>query len=426
MAVVMLAVGSRGDVQPLLVLASALSRRGIEARVLATSDYTTLARQFGAELVPIDARIADLVAQTRTGSGRIAVATEGGQAHLLRRWVARSAHAIADAVLSTVREGDVVLTGILTRDAAVALAEARGCRPVTVIFTGQLPTTSRESHYFGHRFRTWSRYNAFWCQVNWSVASMLGSPASRRIRRRLGLDVPGRTEATTRADAYPILVAASPVVVPPARDWPASAHQTGALVESPPVGGRPFDAGLPHEVAAFLRAGPPPVYVGFGSMTDSAGHHALGRIVEAARLTGRRIVTPVVTGVTAGLVGPSVLAVDPLAHDLLFPAMAALIHHGGAGTTYAGLRAGVPSAAVPFGVDQTYHADRLHALGVGCDPVPVRRLTSRRLAAMIRTMTQGGAASGYADRAAQLGVVTRAEDGVQATVDLLSRLGHLD
>lgn len=425
MAVVMLAVGSRGDVQPLLVLASALSRRGIEARVIAPSDYMTLAREFGAHLIPIDARIADLVAQTRTRAGRIAISTAGGQAFLLRQWVARSAEAIADAVLSTVREDDAVLTGILTRDVAVALAEARRCRPATVIFTGQLPTTSPESHYFGHRFVTWSPYNSFWCRVNWSVASTLGSPASRRIRRRLGLPVPGRTEATTRADTYPILVAASPVVVPPAGDWPASAHQSGALLESPPVGREPFGSGLPLEVETFLRCGPPPAYVGFGSMTDSAGHHGLDSIVEAARLTGRRIVTPVVAGVTAGPVGPSVLAVDPLDHDLLFPRMAALVHHGGAGTTHAGLRAGVPSAAVPFGVDQTYHGDRLRALGVGCEPVPVRRLTARRLAAMILSMTDGETAEHFARRAAELATTTRAEDGVQATVELLARLGYM-
>ncbi len=104
---------------------------------------------------------------------------------------------------------------------------------------------------------------------------------------------------------------------------------------------------------------------------------------------------------------------DALPHDLLFPRMAAVVHHGGAGTTGAGIRAGVPSLVVPFGVDQPFWASRVVALGVGPRPIPRRRLTRALLADGLRAAVGDRA---MADRAAALGELVRAEDGVAAAV----------
>lgn len=101
--------------------------------------------------------------------------------------------------------------------------------------------------------------------------------------------------------------------------------------------------------------------------------------------------------------------------------MAGIVHHGGAGTTYAALRAGVPSVAVPFGVDQPYHAERIHALGVGPRPLPVQRLSAARLAGLLLRLTEGP----YAARAAEMGRLARAEDGLGESVALFDRLGML-
>lgn len=419
MGVVMLAIGSRGDVQPMAVLAGALRRRGVDARVVALADYEDLVTGLGGRFVPVDARLADVLDLTRSTFARFTMGSPLGQGIMLRRWLAGIAAPVADALLDTVAHRDTVLTGVLTRDVASALAEAGGCRPATLVFTGQLPTAHRESHYWADHYTRWSGYNVRAGHFNWSVASTLGAPVGDKVRRRLGLGRLGRSATTALADRHPVVLAASPVVVPPADDWPAHVHQTGFL--APPE--EPFDP--PPALAGFLAAGPQPVYVGFGSMAGSPGHDHLGDLVTASRLSGLRIVTPALDGEVPGPVGDSVLAIGSTPHPWLLPRMAAVVHHGGAGTTYAGLRSGRPSVAAPFGVDQPYHARRLHRLGVGPAPVPIRRLDAPRLARLLEELVRGRSAGRYAARAAELGRVTRAEDGVGMTVGLLDRLGLL-
>jgi UDP:flavonoid glycosyltransferase YjiC (YdhE family) len=114
-----------------------------------------------------------------------------------------------------------------------------------------------------------------------------------------------------------------------------------------------------------------------------------------------------------------VFAVEAIPYDRLFPRMAAIIHHGGAGTTGAAFRAGVPSIVVPFAVDQPFWASRVAALGVGPAPIPRRRLTEERLAGAI---TQALGDDGMRTRAARLGGLIRAEDGVGAAVRVFDQV----
>lgn len=416
MAVHLLAIGSRGDVQPMAVLSAALRRQGVESRVIALADYAELGRSLGADVVEVAGRLEEALRLTHSRFARTTFRTPLGQAVLLRRWLAGAAPAIADAVLATVRPGDTVLTGVLTRDVASALALARDCRAATLVFTGQLPTAHAESHYWAQHYTRWRGYNVRAGEFNWSVASTLGAPVGLEVRRRLGLSPAGRVAATRLADTFPVVVAASPLVVPPAPDWPAHLHQTGYLAPPP----APFEP--PAGLAGFLAAGERPAYVGFGSMAGTPGHSHLGDLVDAARRSGVRVVTPALEGQAPGPVSESVLAVGGTPHAWLFPRMRAVLHHGGAGTTHEALRAGVPSAAVPFGVDQPYHGYRLHRLGVGPAPVRITGLTARRLADLLTAVAHGPQAAAYARRAADVAARMRAEDGVAETVGLLQRL----
>ena len=115
---------------------------------------------------------------------------------------------------------------------------------------------------------------------------------------------------------------------------------------------------------------------------------------------------------------PWALAIDDVPHEWLFPRMAAVVHHGGAGTTGAGLRAGVPSVLTPLGFDQPFWGRRVVALGVGPEPVSRRALTTERLAAAIRRAVTDHA---MRERAARLGERISAENGVARAVDALER-----
>ncbi|MBB1514888.1 glycosyltransferase family 1 protein [Tessaracoccus sp. MC1679] len=434
MAVVLIGLGSRGDVQPMAVLGGELARRGVEARVVALAEYADLAGRYGAEAVPIRA---DLTSALETARRYPLVAgTAFGQGWLLRRWVSEVAGPVADAVLAAARPGDSLLSGILGAGAAVAAAEGLGGRAATVLFTAQLPTVYRDSHCFASWFGPWDAYNRWGTGLSWSVAASLGAPLAAEVRRRVGrrgrrgpgaepkTGLRGRLGALARyepvvaaLDRHPVLVAASPTLAPPPPDLRPTAHQTGYL--NPPD----EDAPLSEDLTAFLAAGDPPVFVGAGSLASTTGDRGLAILAEAARLSGRRIVTLAPTAAHVGSRDGQVYAVSDVPFEALFPHTAGVIHHGGAGSTHTGLRSGRPSVAVPFGVDQPYHGARLAALGVGPSPVPFRHLDAGRLARLIHDLVEGPDAARYRERAREVAATIRGEDGVGATIEVMARLG---
>ena len=167
----------------------------------------------------------------------------------------------------------------------------------------------------------------------------------------------------------------------------------------------------------FLEAGPPPVFVGFGSRTPA--DERLGDIVAVA--VDRARVRAVVQSGWAELepAGDDLLLVGDLSHDWLFPRTAAVVHHAGAGTTGAGLRAGVPAVPVPVLVDQPFWAARVHHLGVAVRPLPMDELTADTLAEALRSCLDR---STYGSRATGLARRIRAEDGAAGVLSLVTRL----
>ena len=230
--------------------------------------------------------------------------------------------------------------------------------------------------------------------------------------RTLGLTaLPLRaSELELRGEPIVRLYPCSPTVVPVPADWDGSSAMTGYWFLNQGKDWRP-----PDELAAFLRDGPPPVYVGFGTAApDPEGSRASA--LAALRRLGLRGV--LATG-RRGMADPEIIEIEGAPHDWLFPRMAAVAHHGGAGTTAEGLRAGRPTAVFPsnFG-DQLFWGRRVRALGMGPEPVPQKRLTIERLTAAIRAVTED---EGARRRAEELGERVRGEDGVARAVELIER-----
>lgn len=201
-------------------------------------------------------------------------------------------------------------------------------------------------------------------------------------------------------------------VVPRPSDWPSDCHVTGYWC-------LPDDAWTPPQALAdFLAAGSPPVCIGFGSMLGEDAERLTALVVEGARRAGLRAVLLTGWGGLTAVEADDVVSVTEAPHCWLLPRTAAVVHHGGAGTTAAAVRAGVPSVVVPFAVDQPFWAARLHALGVAPAGLPVRHLTSDALAAALRRVTSDAA---LRSRARRLGELVSAEDGVGAAVTALER-----
>jgi sterol 3beta-glucosyltransferase len=210
------------------------------------------------------------------------------------------------------------------------------------------------------------------------------------------------------------LYAFSRHLLPRPTDWGPNVHVTGHWFLNEDPQWQP-----PANLQAFLADGPAPVYVGFGSMVGRDPVKLAQVVFEALERAGRRgIVLSGWGGLGRGEVPDHVLMVDDVPHAWLFPRMGAVVHHGGAGTTAAGVRAGVPSIVAPYFADQPFWASRVQALGVGPRPIPQTELTAVGLAAAMSLALEDG---GMRERAAKLGELIRAEDGVQVACEVFER-----
>lgn len=436
----LLALGSRGDVQPMASLAHALGQGGEQVAVVALAEYEALVHELapGARFVGLPGSLDDALSRGRVQDtlGR----TLPGQFVLLKRWTSRMATPLAAALLETVQPGDTVVTGVLTRGVAMALVAGRGCRMATVVYTGQLPTLRRESFFAPQYFTGFAPYDRWGARFSWRLAAALGSSLTRTMQSRLQLPHKGFSKINDLADAHPILVAADAPLVPPAPDWPRSTHQVGYLAPPP----RPFEPS--PELADFLRR--EPAFVGFGSFTQFITSQDTRELVRAAELAHRPVITIAPPGSEPGLLSPNVLAVRGVPFEWLFGRVVATVHHGGSGTTHETLRSGRPSIAIPFGADQPYHASRLHALGLGPvtddvtrtyakahvtrpdsvvlpSPLAGHHLDAERVATVIRELVDSPRHDAYTRAAQAAAGRTAGADGPQQAVAALRAAGLL-
>ncbi|MCF6390172.1 glycosyltransferase [Mycobacterium sp. MBM] len=405
------AVGSRGDVAPLAGLGAALQDAGHRVVIAAYTPFAELVTATGCEFreMPADFTPGADHADTRSKEVAAAMFSPRGQRD--------TGQLLLDA-LSHV-DADILLTSPLAELAGHARAEAAGVPSVGVRLQPLSATADHPPSLLG----AWSlggRGNrATAAAAAWTIDRLYGGVVAH-FRRELGLSrVSARTlrRQRTRAD-WPVLHGYSPTVLPRPADWRPGLQVTGYWWPPSPPDWQP-----PAELAEFLAAGPPPVFVGLGStvVTASRAQELADIISTALRDAGVR---GVVQAGWAGLdvTGADVLTIGEAPHDWLFPQMVAVAHHCGAGTTAAALRAGAPSIAVPGPVgDQPFWAQRLHTLGAATAPIAQRSLTAETLTAAIRTTLDDPT---LRDTARTLAARISGEDGTAAAVEVIEQLLH--
>jgi UDP:flavonoid glycosyltransferase YjiC (YdhE family) len=249
-------------------------------------------------------------------------------------------------------------------------------------------------------------------RVTWSIFA----EATNRYRAQLRL-APHTSASFWRANhSARAVMGFSRHVVPSPPDWPREAAPTGYWFLDEALGS-------PSEtLAAFVEAGEAPVYIGFGSMSNRDPRRTLDLIIEAVRRARQRAVIAAGWGdLPTGSLSAEVLVVKSAPHNWLFPRVCAVVHHGGAGTTAAGLRAGRPTMVIPHMSDQPYWGRRVHELGVGVKPVPRHKLTVESLSAGLDQLARDARIHACA---AALGRAIRTEPGVEAAVAAIERLKH--
>lgn len=281
------------------------------------------------------------------------------------------------------------------------------------------PTRAFQSFLMPVRFSLGGGYNYLTHHLMYRVLwSMLGEPMTNPLRKKLGLR-PWRSYAELMVQGHrlgtPWLYGFSAHVLPKPADWDEYQHVLGYwFLDSQ------RDWSPPADLLRFLESGPPPIYVGFGSTGLENPERHTQLVLRALELSGQRgVLLTGWGGLTRQATPPNVFFVDNVPHDWLFPRMAAVVHHGGAGSTGAGLRAGVPNIITPVAPsDQLAWAERVVTLGVGPQVTSLKQLTAEKLAEAINSAVNDSA---MRVRAAALGENIRAENGVTRTVELIER-----
>ncbi|MFG2576518.1 glycosyltransferase [Streptomyces sp. NPDC048481] len=401
--------GSRGDVAPFTGLGHALVRAGHQVTLVTHARFAPLVAGSGVDFhaLPLDPR-----AELESARGRGLHRSSTGPGKLLRvgRMARSLVGAMTDDLITAARGGDALLVSASLAPLGHTIAEGLSLPSLDLCLQPFAPTREFAPPMLG---------GGSWGPVgNRLAAHGVGLGVERifasvvpAVRARLGLPAAPRVPWARRRTGRPALHGFSPLVVPRPLDWRTELDVTGYWW--------PYDreTRLPAALRTFLDAGPPPVFVGLGSATVPDPRRLSAEIVRALRRAGLRgVIQRGWAGLSAD--GDDMLTVDDVPHALLFPETAAVVHHCGAGTTAAGVRAGVPAVPVPIQFDEAFWAGRLVALGVAPAALPLRRLTADTLTAALIRATR---TPEHRERARALGTLVRAEDGTVPVVEAVGR-----
>jgi sterol 3beta-glucosyltransferase len=373
MRISLVAIGSRGDVQPLVSLGVGLTSRGHEVELVAGDEFADLVEGNGVKFRPIGFCMQQAIeAHTnvfefmRSMRDRIAECVEGDR------------HAVVSTFLG-------ISTCAVARNRHIPFYYAL---PIPSIYTGEFANPLFPPLPLGRRYNAWTH-----------------RIAEKHISRAY------EDAGSLFRDPRPTYMCCfSPEVVPRPSDWGQNVRITGYWFLDQAAGYMP-----PTELRDFLDGGEAPVAISLGSGKRNESQAAISAATKAVRAAGRRAIV-VAGNQKLELRVPECLVVDSVPFDWLFPRVAVAVHHGGAGTTAEALRAGIPSIVLPFGIDQAFWGRRVKSLGVGLGPFDWRRVSERSL---VEAVKQAIGESGIRNRVRELGVKIQGEDGVGSAISCI-------
>ena len=405
MRIAVLAYGTRGDTQPCMILARMLAAAGHDVIFGATGDARAASERLGLQYAPISG---DARALMESAEGQRMLAA--GSVLTMARRMAAYIHDITDEVDRDIQaicaDRELIIAHMLIADRAASVAERHGQRLMVLMTVPVVPTGAwtspvidaalpgdllrRLSHTLAHR--------VFWYASRGDL---------NRGRARLGLPLATRPAVDSLVGGgTPILSLHSRHLLPAPPDWPAHCQVVGTPCPDPPMRALLGEQAMSDGVSAFLDRGEAPFFIGFGSMPvldPAAMLEITGAALEA--VGGRAIIGAGWTRLPPSAQSPRICTVGAVDHDRLLPRCAAMIHHGGTGTTAAAARAGIPAGVLSVFGDQHFWGRQVEALGIGVH-ARFRRLTRERLIGMLRALRDPARIA----RAAAVGEQMRAED----------------
>ena len=412
MRITIFALGTRGDVQPYIALGLGLQAAGHQVKLASSLIFEDFVSSRELEFNAIGGNPQESIQQFKTEikpqmnplSKKI----------LLWRIISLGLEKLIDDAYDSCQDSEAIIYSQLAFP-GYHIAEKLGI-PSCAAYTNPLTPTNNYPHplykYFLNLGGIYNRLTyIFEEQFRWQFIRKIINQWRTKTLNLSPIPITG-VYSRQRQEKIPTLHCYSPNVLPKPSDWPDWAYVTGYWFLDRPANWQP-----PQELVDFLKAGSSPVYIGFGSMSDSNPEVLTKLVLDALNQSGQRGILMTGWGALSNADLPeNVFKIDSVPHDWLFPQMAAVVHHGGAGTTAAGLRSGVPSIIIPYAVDQPFWGQRVANLGVGTKPIPRQELTAEKLAAAIKIATSDETMK---NRARILGKKITAENGVEKAVEII-------
>lgn len=416
MRIAIFALGSRGDVQPYIALGKGLQGAGHQVRLVTHENFAALVTSAGMTFHPMRGNVQEVAESPEMR----ALLESGNFAAIMRKQAQESARVAvlwAEDGYEACQDIDLIVVGLGGLFIGLALAEKLNLPIVQAHLIPLTPTSAFASVLLpplplGGALNRMS--HTLTRQMIWQSSRPADKAAREQVLHLPASPLLGKFDSK-RLRRYPILYGISSAVIPKPADWGENIHLTGYWFLDAESDWTP-----PADLVEFLDRGSPPVYIGFGSMANREPEATADLVLHALEQTGQRaILSSGWSGMHKGDLPDSVYMLDSIPHTWLFPHTAAVVHHGGAGTTAAGFRAGVPSIIIPFFADQPFWGRRAQALGVGTAPIPRKQLTAEKLAHAIQ---QAISDQPMRERAAQLGAKVRADDGAENAAKLISAI----
>jgi sterol 3beta-glucosyltransferase len=410
MKITILTYGSRGDVQPYLALALGLQKAGHTVRLAAPHRFTDFITRYGIPFAPLPGD-----PEILSGFMNDLHTHPLGAVRSFVKYIYTVAGPVVMAASQACEDADLIVHSFFFTTAAHTLAHSLGIPDVSIqVFPMFAPTRAfpmialpnippGKFSYFTH----WLANKIYWHGMNFGLRKFQ-SPA---LLGNLNLKPHWAFDASCPIRT-PLLLAYSPTFLPQPIDWTAShIHMTGYLFLDGSENYYPS-----QDLSDFLAAGEPPVCVTFGSMVNKEADR-IDHIVRAALAqTGQRgILLTGWGGREPTELHPDMFYLRTAPHDWLFSRCNMVIHHGGAGTTAAGLQAGIPNIVIPHGIDQVFWGKRIAAIGAGPAPLNLGKLSVETLAGAIILARD----IELRTRAKVIGRLIQAEDGVGKAVQLV-------
>jgi sterol 3beta-glucosyltransferase len=417
MRIAIVALGSQGDVQPYVALGKGLKVVGHTVRLVTHENFEKFVKSHELEFCPVTGNVREVIE-----SQEMRELLEKGNYFAISAYTSKILQRVASdwakEGLAACQGMDLLIAGVGGLNVALSLAEKLRIPMLQAYVFPFTPTTAFPGVLFSQSV---SKLGG---AVNWLSHHLLRqimwqrSRKADRLARQQVLDLPSAPFLgpynAAELHHYPTLYGFSRSVIPKPADWKNTEVTGYWFLDAAP------DWTPPSDLMAFLQNGSTPLYIGFGSMTSRNPEETADLILEALDRTQQRaILFSGYGGLSKADLPETVFMVDSIPHSWLFSKVAAVVHHGGAGTTAAGLRAGVPSIVIPFFGDQLFWGQRVAKLGVAPEPIPRKQLTVERLTQGIQKAVTDRS---IVQRAAEVGAKIRAEDGVARAVAIVQAL----